>query len=70
LVLASEIGAMPEAVDVGKNGFLFAPADAGDLTEAMKRALSFDFSQYQKRAFPTIEDEGMVYCHIYNDAVK
>lgn len=70
LVLASEIGAMPEAVDVGKNGFLFAPADGAGLTEAMKNALNFDFAQYERRTFPTTKDEGIVYSHIYNDALQ
>ena len=70
LVLASEIGAMPEAVRVGENGFLFAPADGNDLKNAIGRALAFDFEAYRKGSFPTTEDEGKVYCHIYNDSVK
>lgn len=70
LVLASDIGAMPEAVDVGKNGFLFEPANAEDLEAKMKMALEFDFASYQRRLFPTTEDEGAIYAAIYTKANK
>lgn len=70
LVLASDIGAMPEAVDVAENGYLFAPADAEDLEEKMREALDFDFSEYKKRSFPTTEDEGKTYAAIYTKANK
>ena len=69
LALASQIGAMPEAVAVGENGFLFAPADGGDLKAAIERALAFDFAAYKKGSFPTTEDEGRVYGRIYFDSV-
>ena len=70
LVLASNIGAMPEAIDVGENGYLFAPADLDDLKEKMKSALSFDFQNYKKREFPATEDEGRMYSGIYEMAKK
>lgn len=67
-VLASNIGAMPEAVDVGDNGLLFTPADAEDLEEKMREALNFDFSDYKARSFPTVEEEGKTYAAIYTKA--
>ncbi|MGE5551259.1 MAG: glycosyltransferase [Bacteroidota bacterium] len=35
-VLASNIGSLPEVVDDGTNGYLFAPGDAADLASKMK----------------------------------
>ena len=39
-VIASRIGAIPEAVIEGTNGFLFTPGDTRDLYEKMKMAMS------------------------------
>lgn len=65
LVLASNIGAMPEAVTEGKNGYLFTPSDELSLKEKIEEALSFDFENYEQGSFPTLADEGKVYQQIY-----
>ncbi len=70
LVLASDIGAMSEAVDEEKNGFLFVPADEADLKRQFERVLQFDFAQYQSRRFPTTAEEGQVYNQFYHSAIE
>ena len=70
LCLASDIGAMPEAIDEGVNGFLFKPASKESLYEKMRAALDFDFDSYKLRSFPTTEDEGKIYAAIYSKATK
>ncbi len=70
LGLASDIGAMPEAVDIGENGLLFAPADKADLTVALQKALTFDFADYRPRKFPTTPEEGKVYSRVYRAIAK
>ena len=69
-VLSANIGAMPEAVKEGENGYLFAPSDREALTVAMKKALEFDFGNYSTSAFPSLRDEGAVYFAIYRRACK
>jgi glycosyltransferase involved in cell wall biosynthesis len=66
LVIAADIGAMSEAVRVGKNGFLFSPASCEDLYEKMRLATEFDFKSYEYASYPTIEDEGEIYSAIYS----
>ena len=68
LVLSADIGAMPEAVDEGANGYLFAPADRRSLEQALIKALDFDFSGYKKRSFPSLRDEAEIYFAVYHKA--
>lgn len=70
LVIAAEIGAMPEAVADGKNGYLFRPSDVASLYEKLAQALAFDFKSYERRSFPKISDEGKAYADIYSSAIK
>lgn len=70
LVLASEIGAMPEAVTEGENGFLFRPSDESDLKEKFEQALRFDFAKYRSRRFPTTAEEGQIYNRFYHSATN
>ena len=70
LVIAAEIGAMPEAVAEGKNGYLFRPSDGGSLHEKLRLALEFDFGGYERRSFPKISDEGLTYATIYSSTTK
>lgn len=64
-VLASDIGAMPEAVTVGKNGYLFRPADVADLAAKLRLAYDFDTESYEARAYPRLSDEGDAYESLY-----
>ena len=69
LVIASDIGAMSEAVRVGKNGYLFRAADADDLYEKMKLAIEFDPENYERVSYPKLSDEGDIYDRIYRSAL-
>ena len=66
LAIAADIGAMPEAIDEGKNGFLFTPSDKDSLAEKIRLAASFELSNYTPCTFPSISDEGKIYQNIYN----
>ena len=70
LVIAADIGAMSEAVRVGKNGYLFKPASGEDLYEKMRLATEFDFKNYEYASYPTVEDEGEIYSAIYSAAIR
>ncbi len=61
LVIASNIGAMPEAITEGENGFLFEPCCEDSLLDAIMRAAEFDFSNYKRSAYPRISDEADIY---------
>ena len=68
LAAASRLGALPEPVTEGKNGFLFASGDVEDLKNALSRALAFDLGAYEQAAFPTPAMEAEQYERIYVDA--
>lgn len=70
LVVASEIGAMPEAIVENKNGFLFNPGDKESLLMALKLSAEFDWKQYKQAMFPTVEEEGRVYSQIYHELIN
>ena len=61
LVVASNIGAMPESVSTGRNGFLFTPGDIDSLYTALLSASRFDFSDYERASHPTPSGEGEEY---------
>ncbi len=68
-VIASRIGAIPEAVKEGKNGFLFRPGDVEDLTRCMLRFIG-EPSLIQKMASQmprakTIEEHAREMVEIY-----
>lgn len=65
LVIASDIGAMPEAVEEGKNGFIFTPANKESLAEKIRIAKDFNFLDYKFHRFPTPADEALTYQKIY-----
>lgn len=64
-VVASRIGALPEAIVEGKNGYLFRPGDVDSLAEALRKAAEFDCRQYLPCDFPTVIDEANEYERIY-----
>lgn len=65
LGIASNMGAMPEAIKEGKNGFVFSSGDTQSLYEAMKKAQQFDWSEYETSVFPCPADEAGVYNAFY-----
>jgi glycosyltransferase involved in cell wall biosynthesis len=70
LVIASNIGAMPEAIREGECGFLFDACDETGLCKALERALEFDFGGYKQVSYPSVADEGKIYESIYETALK
>jgi glycosyltransferase involved in cell wall biosynthesis len=65
LVVSADIGAMPEAVNEGENGYLFAPSEVESLKAALRKAADFDFTGYKRRNFPTLAEEAEIYCRLY-----
>lgn len=65
IVVASRIGALPEVVSEGKNGFLFEPGNPEDLKRALAGAQRFDWNEYRTSIFPTKEEEYRKYEQIY-----
>jgi len=49
-VIASRLGAIPEIVQDGQNGFLFTPGDRSDLLRVMQSAVDCDWQSLSKRA--------------------
>ena len=66
LVLASRIGALPEAVREGRNGFLFTPGDEEDLLRALQKAVQFDLAKLQKTELAAPEEEMRSYLALYS----
>ena len=68
LVVASQMGAMPEAIQEGKNGFLFKAGDEDALLNALECAAHFSGDGYPSRQPSTIE-EASKYEAIYRQYV-
>lgn len=66
LAVVSGIGAMPEAIELGKNGFIFKAGDEEDLLKALKQAYTFDWSNYKQEEFPLTIEEASKYNDIYH----
>jgi len=67
--VASHLGAMPEAIAEGENGFTFEAGDVRALGAALRRAAAFDWSGYRQKTFPQIEDEAFQYQYLYQKGV-
>lgn len=65
IVIASDIGAMPEAIIEGKNGFLFRSGNVEDLQCVLQKAINFDWHEYYQASFPSLQDEGNYYQALY-----
>ncbi len=65
LPVCADIGAIGEAVEDGKNGFLFKAGSKESLINALERALSFDLSLIDEQKMPTVKSEWDMY---YNRA--
>ena len=70
LVVASHIGALPEAIIEGENGYTFETGDKDKLLEALQKALHFNFAQYRHVTFPLVEEEAQSYMFLYTHAYK
>ena len=68
LVVASQMGAMPEAIQEGKNGFLFKAGDEDALLNALECAARFSGDGFPSRQPSTIE-EASKYEAIYRQYV-
>lgn len=65
LVVGSDLGAIPEAISPGKNGFLFSLDSTDALEDALKQAVGFSWATYQKKQLPTQEGERLCYQQFY-----
>ncbi|MEA4924876.1 MAG: glycosyltransferase [Syntrophomonadaceae bacterium] len=65
IVVASRIGALPEAISEGENGFSFETGNIDDLQKALNRARQFDWSRYKTSIFPSREKEYLEYRRLY-----
>ena len=63
--VASKIGALPEVVLQGENGFLGEPGDAGALKEALQAAMAFSWERYRAVPLPSLEEEAQAYGALY-----
>lgn len=66
LAVASNMGAMPEAIDIGLNGFIFQAGDEDDLIRALEQVYAFNWSHYKQAAFPLTAEEASKYNLIYH----
>lgn len=66
LVVASNMGAMPEAINVGRNGFIFNAGDEFSLYDALQKVKGFEWNQYQQSQLPKIAGEAVKYNLIYH----
>lgn len=69
LVVGSALGAIPEAISPGINGFLFRPGSVDALEEALKLAFNFSWETYQKKRIPTQQEECLCYQQFYSKIV-
>lgn len=67
--VASEIGALPEVIVEGENGFLFEPGNPYSLKAAIKKAVEFDWSRYRKTVFPQRMTEARQYRALYQQTL-
>ncbi len=67
LAIASNMGAMPEAVMVGKNGYIFEAGNEESLHDVLEKAKNFNWKEYEQFVFPQIKEEGDKYNVIYHN---
>jgi glycosyltransferase involved in cell wall biosynthesis len=58
-VIGSDIGGIPELIDVGETGCLFDPKDADGLAAAIRRLFDADRAALQRNALAWAEDHTM-----------
>lgn len=67
ICIASNMGAMPEAISEGKNGFVFSSGDTQSLGIALENAQRFDWNTYEFSEFPHVEGEASIYDALYQE---
>lgn len=70
LGICSNIGAMPEIIQQGENGFVFDPGNVQSLLRVLCLARDFDWDKYRVTTFPSTEEEAMKYQAIYQNVYK
>lgn len=70
LGIASDLGAMPEVIQEGENGFCFDAGNKQSLLNALQKARQFNWSKYRQNAFPSIVEECTRYRILYQKAEK
>jgi glycosyltransferase involved in cell wall biosynthesis len=58
-VIGSDIGGIPELIDVGETGYLFEPKDANGLAEAIRRLFDADRESLQRAALAWAREHTM-----------
>lgn len=66
--VAANLGAMPEVIEEGQNGFIFEAGDVGSLYAALCKAAAFDWTGYQEKDFPDVKTEALQYQSLYQKA--
>lgn len=69
MVIASRIGALPERIEEGVNGYLFECGDEKSLIQALKRAISNPCFDFPKKSVG-VKQEAAIYHNLYETAVK
>jgi glycosyltransferase involved in cell wall biosynthesis len=59
IIIASNIGGIPEIIKNGKNGFLFTPGDAGDLADKINNLEKIDYDSISESAIETSKSFGL-----------
>lgn len=70
LAIAANIGAMPEAINENKNGFIFEAGNEESLLDALQKSRDFNWELYEQSRFPRTNEEGEKYNIIYNKVVE
>lgn len=65
LVVASSVGAIPEAINEGKNGFLVLCGRDEKLLDGLAKAYVFSWEDRTESRFPGIEEEAASYSYLY-----
>lgn len=65
VVVASKIGALPEVVLQGENGFLAESGSVSALKAALQAAMAFSWERYRAVPLPSLEEESRAYGALY-----
>ncbi len=68
MVIAADMGGMPERIIDGKNGFLYNPKDANDLVRKINKAIVTNKSTISRNAKLSVED--LTYSRYYDNLMR